>query len=142
MTNLHFLMAMLGAWRLTDIIRRRENGAGEPIFESIRKLFPRCQWLQTFWSCQMCISVWAGGIATLTFFYAPFAMWPFAISWAYLLVNRLIALALDPKKQGIFFEISGSGVRVDFGGFNKQESIARLRSVLDQIEPPAKQEKA
>lgn len=69
----HALAAMLATWRLTELL----------VFDQLTApLRRRLGWYVL--SCSRCTSVWAGGFATCALWFAPWANWPFALSWLWL----------------------------------------------------------
>lgn len=82
----HILVAILAAWRITELF------TVDRITDRLRKRFPTY-----LWQCPRCMSVWAGGWTALVLFLGQTAMlghlahsvilwlnWPFALSWMYL----------------------------------------------------------
>ena len=70
---LHALIAVLAAFRLTTLF------TVDALWNPIRKRFPKVPW-----ACSLCMSVWAGAVATICFATVPWLNWPLAISWAWL----------------------------------------------------------
>jgi len=73
MVFFHVLAAVLSCWRLTEIVTM------DRISEPLRKRFPHY-----LWGCPRCVSVWSGIVTTLAFIYLPWANWPLAMAWLYL----------------------------------------------------------
>lgn len=87
MDGAHILFAVLGAWRLTEVVTH------DRVFSPFRKLILRltgnAEGVSEFLSCPRCVSVWTGAAATLAFLTAPFLNWPFAFSFLYLVQKDL-----------------------------------------------------
>ena len=130
MTGIHFAMALIGAWRLTEVM------GVDTIFAPIRGLFPKNKWIQLLWTCPKCLSVWSGIVCTAAFVFFPWFNWPFALSFTYLLANRIIEnwLGQKPTKRGVFFEPSMEGIRVDWGGYDQRQAIEGIRNALAKME--------
>src|SRR2546428_343720 len=69
----HLLAAIFASWRLTELVTM------DRITEPIRR-----RWPSYLWTCPRCVSVWAGLGATLVFAAWPWANWPLALAWFYL----------------------------------------------------------
>jgi hypothetical protein len=74
----HIIMAMLCTCRLTEIV------VIDDISKPIRKRFA-----YKFFTCTRCVSVWAGLLATVLYFYFPWGNWPFGLSMFYLIQNSM-----------------------------------------------------
>lgn len=70
---LHFLIAILATYRLTVLFTQ------DAILQPVRVRLPRVPW-----HCALCMSVWAGAVATLFLWALPWLNWPLALSWLYL----------------------------------------------------------
>ena len=70
---LHALIAVLAAFRLTSLF------TVDALWAPIRRRFPRVPW-----GCSLCMSVWAGAVATIFIATVPWLNWPLALSWAWL----------------------------------------------------------
>ena len=73
MRFVHILFAVLASWRLTEAIIQ------DRIFAGLRKRFPTY-----LLQCSRCLSVWSAGFTTVLFVFYPWANWPLAIAWLYL----------------------------------------------------------
>ncbi len=94
MVKFHFIMAILAACRLTEVI------GVDTIFAPVRSLFSNRKWLQMLWTCPKCVSIWAGLISTLAFVYFPYFNWPFALSFAFLISGRwLMPVGMDQSRM-------------------------------------------
>jgi hypothetical protein len=79
-TGFHLAMAVLATCRLTEVVVHDE------ISKPIRKRFP-----YKLLTCDKCISVWMGLVATLLFVYFPWANWPFGLSMFHMMHNSIMA---------------------------------------------------
>lgn len=133
MQYVHLAMAILAAWRLTEIVER------DAVFNPVRRWLPR---LQLFFSCKRCISVWMGALVTLIYYWWPWANWPFAISILYLTADYVVGLSL--RRISIYIDQQ----RVDLGGLSTEnglvimeQAIALVRQQVQRpkphLQPPA-----
>lgn len=124
MLILHFAMAVLATGRITEVI------TSDRITDSFRRRFPTY-----LWTCQRCVSVWAGIFVTLMFLYAPFVNWPFAMSWLFLMIGDVMAYWTSHTKKGIRIEPLPTGqVNVDWNGHNAVAVLPILKGIISQIE--------
>lgn len=77
MEFLHALFAILAAFRLTTLF------AADAIWHPVRTRLPRIPW-----HCALCMSVWAGIVATVFLLAVPYLNWPLGLSWLYLAMKR------------------------------------------------------
>src|SRR5574338_112572 len=133
MTALHFIMAMLSAWRLTELIVQ------DRISEPLRK-----RWQHYFWRCTRCVSVWAGIIAALLFHFAPMLNWPLGLSMTFLITTTMInafSTKAEPVRNERQIVIMPDQQRVDWGTFDKNQAALILKQLLNSIQqqqPPTK----
>lgn len=119
MTYVHILMAVLAAWRLTEIITQ------DKISEPLRK-----RWPLYIWTCNRCVSVWASAACTALFALWPWLNWPLAISWLYIARKDY-----QPKlaSQRIVIERTGEGINnIGIYGFGMPE-VAEIGKQLLRI---------
>jgi hypothetical protein len=77
---LNLVMAFLALWRWTELVTM------DRVFGSIRQ-----RWPSYIFSCQRCVSVWAGVLVTAVYLIWPYGNWPFGLSALYILVGPLVA---------------------------------------------------
>src|SRR5262245_62351322 len=70
LVSAHVWFAILATLRLTELVTIDRLSA--PLRE---------RWPHYLWTCGRCVSVWAGGVATLLYLTVPWANWPLALSW-------------------------------------------------------------
>lgn len=102
MKAVEFLVLCLGVWRISsllvneggpwDIFRKVRSAIGfEHDPPGIPTVAPDGFWGELF-SCVWCISMWVGGVLTLSYFLAPGAVFwillPFAVSGAAIFIDR------------------------------------------------------
>ena len=73
---LHALIAVFAAFRLTTLF------TVDSLWSPVRRRFPKVPW-----GCSLCMSVWAGIVATIFMALLPWLNWPLALSWLYLSKN-------------------------------------------------------
>lgn len=78
MEILHALASVLAAFRLTTLFTQ------DAIWNPVRLRLPSVPW-----HCSLCMSVWGGIAATVFLLTLPWLNWPLAVSWLYLLWERL-----------------------------------------------------
>ena len=69
----HTIFAIMATFRLVDMFMSDRITVGL-----------RVRWPLYVWSCQRCLSVWCGVLATIFFLFVPWLNWPLALSWFYL----------------------------------------------------------
>lgn len=70
---LHALAAILATWRLTELVTE------DRVTEPFRR---RLGWYVL--GCPRCASVWAGLVCTVAFVWFPWANWPLALAWTWI----------------------------------------------------------
>lgn len=125
MLVLHFLMAALAVGRLTELITQ------DKITEQFRN-----KWPIYLWTCQRCVSVWAGIWCSIMFMLYPFGNWPLALSWLYLIINQIMAVveSFTRKPAGIHITPLGEGAHVDWGGIDPQMATIYLRKIINSFD--------
>ena len=73
LTWLHAGFAILAAFRLTALFTQ------DTLWNWPRRWMPAVPW-----HCGLCMSVWAGALATASFVWLPWINWPLALSWLWL----------------------------------------------------------
>lgn len=79
MTIIHLIMAIFATTRLVEILTQ------ERISQGFRQRFPIY-----LWTCPRCVSVWAGIVSTISYYYFPWILWPFALSSISILMNLIV----------------------------------------------------
>ena len=77
LTWLHAGFAILAAFRLTALFTQ------DTLWNWPRRWMPAVPW-----HCGLCMSVWAGALATASFVWLPWLNWPLALSWLWLAYNE------------------------------------------------------
>ena len=88
---IHALIAVLAAFRLTTLF------TVDALWAPIRRRFRKVPW-----QCSLCMSVWAGAVATLFYATMPWLNWPLALSWFYLVYmesRKPMTEAVKPQEQ-------------------------------------------
>lgn len=102
MLKIHFIMAILSAWRLTELfslqqVSPTEYRAVDKIFAPILLFAARWIWIRELLTCTRCLSVWTGIVSTVLFVYYPKANWPLAISILYSMAGRIMESLPRPR---------------------------------------------
>lgn len=108
---MHLLFAILAVWRLTEL------ATADRISAPIRKRWP---WY--IWTCQRCVSVWAGIVCTIAYVYFPWFNWPLGLSGIFLVYQ----FTLSKVQSGPAIQGKGLIIDVDASG-----NMKLLRSDLD-----------
>lgn len=123
----HLFAAVVAMWRITELFGL------DKITLKLRQRFP-CY----LWNCPRCLSVWAGIIVTVLFYYAPWVNWPFAMSWLYLWAADTANARRAAKKQE-----EGRTLKVVVkpdgqGSWNNELTPPEIVSLVEQLLPGCK----
>jgi hypothetical protein len=117
---MQILMAILATWRLVEIVT----------IDEISKSF-RQKHKHYFWTCGKCVSVWAGGLCFLIYFFAPFLNWPLGLSMLAILGNQIVNAwtrrqAWDSRTIVIHPDMQ----QIEWGRFDREFAIETMKSVI------------
>lgn len=129
--TVHVIMAILAAWRITEIITQ------DLICEGIRNWWGKrfaTKRYANFLSCTRCVSVWAGVISTMIFIVAPLFNWPLAMSILYLLCAGLLTRLAGGNQRKI--TILPDQQRVEWGPFDARFGMQIMKQIIDSMEHP------
>jgi hypothetical protein len=126
MKYVHLIFAILSSFRMVELFLL------DRVTLRFRNRFP-----SYLWTCQRCLSVWTGVVATIMFIAYPWFNWPFALSWIYFIHNDWVQ-AHRLSKQGKQFVITLKPTgqwNIDRNEMNGQE----LSEILQKLMTPQQQ---
>ena len=117
------VLAILAVWRLTELV------VVDEIFRPIRR-----RWPGYVWTCQRCVSVWAGIVVTAAYGYVPWFNWPLGLSALYLGVQEIRArYPLPVAGKALIVQMDGRGnVVIQRSDFNAA-GLATIAQALTQF---------
>lgn len=138
MITIYIIAAILGAWRLTEIL------TVDRISAPLRRHLPFY-----LFNCPRCVSVWAGAAAVLVYWKYPVANIPLAISETYILMQWIAGVIAprqsadvqpkpEPGQKELHVAVDGSGnlsfLKSDFKAGAVPELMHRTLLALQQHE--------